>query len=122
MARGFSLTTAALKRCATAIGTCVSLPDLLDLPDSPGFPAPPALPIFLLATGLSLREKKRQAFEGDGQIHAFQLYLVGHLQRAGREIQNGFDARCDDQVEDVLRGSRGDGNHGDADAVAPRDL
>ena len=45
-----------------------------------------------------------------------------HLQRAGREIQDRLDAGGDDQVDHVLRRRRRHGDHGDADAVAPRDL
>src|SRR5207248_2861747 len=52
-----------------------------------------SLPFLLLTAGLSLSQEKREAFERHRQVDALQLHVVGHLQRAGRKIEDGFDAR-----------------------------
>ena len=52
-------------------------------------------------------QEERQALERDRQIHALQLHVGRHLQRARRKIQDRLDARGDDEVDDVLgRGGR----------------
>src|SRR5262245_13522629 len=84
----------------------------------PAFPAPPSR----LLTDVSLRQEEREALERHRQIDALQLHIVGHLQRAGRKVQDRFDARRDHQVDDVLGGGGGHGDDADADGVAPRDL
>src|SRR5262245_46013063 len=78
--------------------------------------------VFLIATRVALRQKEREAFQRNRQIDAFQLHVVGHLQRAGREIQDCFDSRGDNEVEDLLRRGLRDGDDRDADRFAPRDL
>src|SRR5262249_52784412 len=61
-------------------------------------------------------------FERDGEIHALQLHARWHLQRAGREVQDGLDASADDEVDHLGRGRRRHGKYGDADAFALDDL
>src|SRR5690349_11063542 len=51
-----------------------------------------------LATVLSLGEVERQALERDGKVHALQLHIVGDVQRAGRKIEDAFDAGSDDLI------------------------
>src|SRR5215510_1850880 len=77
----------------------------------PAFPALLALRFFAIA----LCQEKREAFERHRQIDALELHVRRRLQRARGEIEHRLDARGDDQVEDVLRGGRRDGNDGDAD-------
>src|SRR5262245_6137924 len=91
-------------------------------PAPPGLPASPARPALLAATGFSLRQEEREAFEGNRQVDAFQLHVVREMQRAGREVQDRLDARGDDEVEDLLRRRLRHGDDGDADAFATRDL
>src|SRR5262245_31489208 len=91
---------------------------------APTLPALPALPA--LATlrffAIALSQQKRQALERHRQIDALELHVRRRLQRARGEIEHRLDARGDDQVEDVLRGRRRDGDDGDADPFAPGDL
>ena len=69
-----------------------------------------------------MREEERQALERYGEVDAFHLHIIGHLQRARREIQNRLDTRGHGQVGHLLRGRGGDGQHRDADTVAFHDL
>src|SRR5687768_11101303 len=48
---------------------------------------------------LASREIERQALQRDGEVHAFQLHVRRHLQRAGREVENRLDARGDDLID-----------------------
>ena len=89
-------------------------------PACPALPARPAFQCSLIA--IALGEEERQAFERHRQVDALQLHVGRHLQRAGRKVQDRLDAGGDDEAEDVLRGRRRHGDHGDADAFAPRDL
>src|SRR3954454_6549400 len=41
----------------------------------------------LRVVAIGLREKEREAFERDGQVHALQLHVGRHFQRAWRKIQ-----------------------------------
>src|SRR5438094_3377473 len=75
-----------------------------------------------LALTVALREKEREAFERDGEIHAFQLHVGRRLHRARRKIQHRFDPRGDDEVEYVLRRRGGHREHRDADPFALRDF
>src|SRR5262245_16375833 len=84
----------------------------------PALPALATLRFFAIA----LCQEKRQALERHRQIDALELHIRRPLQRTRGEIEHRLDARGDDQVEDVLRGRRRDGNDGDADPLAPGDL
>src|SRR5262245_17804559 len=93
-------------------------------PARPAPPAPPALLALpaLLRIVLSLREKERKAFERHRQIDALQLDLGRRLQCPGREVQHRLNTGGDHEVDDVLRGRRRDGDHGDPDAIPLHDL
>src|SRR5947208_2221851 len=50
---------------------------------------------------IAVRQKKRKTFEGHRQIDALQLYSVGNLQRARREVEDRLDSRADDLFDDL---------------------
>src|SRR5581483_5877009 len=78
---GFSPTSTIFTRPRSS--TCVSVRcPLPDLPDPPAF----------LLTALSLRQKEREALQRHREIDALQLDVVGHLERAGRKVEDGLDA------------------------------
>src|ERR1700730_323565 len=37
------------------------------------------------------RQIERQAFQRHGEVDALQLHIIGNLERARREVQDGFD-------------------------------
>src|SRR5947207_2601521 len=65
----------------------------------------------------AMREKERKALERHRQVDALQFDTGRNLQRARREIQHGLDSRADHLVDNLGGRRRGDGKHGDADAV-----
>ena len=70
---------------------------------------------------LALRQKERQRLERHREIHALQLDVRRHLQRAGREIQHGFDPCRDHGIDDGLRRLGGHGDDRNRDVLAPDD-
>src|SRR5436853_3202182 len=74
-----------------------------------------------LATVVPLREVERQALERHREVHALQLHIVRHVQRARREVENPLDAGGNDLIDDGLRMRRGDGDDGDIEPLTPRD-
>src|SRR5690348_5553805 len=75
----------------------------------------------LFPTVISLRQVEGQALERNRQIHALQLDVVGHLDRARREVQDSLDARADHLIDHRLRVLCGHGDHADIEAIATRD-
>ena len=69
---------------------------------------------------VGLRQIERQALEGHRQVHALQLDITRHGQRAGREVQDGLDARRDHQIDHGLRARRRHRNHGDVEPILAR--
>src|SRR5262249_7163558 len=75
-----------------------------------------------LAIEISLGQKERQTLERDRQVHAFQLDVGRHLQRARRKVQYRLHAARDNRIDDGLRDVGRHGDHGDADLLAANDL
>src|SRR5262249_16323264 len=71
-----------------------------------------------LATSLPLRQKERQTLQRHGQIDALEFHVVGHLERAGREVENRLDAGGHDLVDHRLRRRSGHRDDRDVDAIA----
>src|SRR5688572_12692704 len=49
----------------------------------------------LLGIGISLSKKERQALQRHGEVHALDLHVGRHLQRARRKVQHRLDAGVD---------------------------
>src|SRR5882672_11204705 len=74
-----------------------------------------------LATVVTLCEIEPQALQRHGQVHALQLHVVRHMQRAWREVENPLDAGGHDLVDDRLRVRRRYGNDRDVEPLATGD-
>ena len=84
-------------------------------PRGPTCESAPASRVFLLMLLVPspCARKNDSDLERDGQVHALQLDVGGHLQPAGRKVQDRLDAGGDHGVDDGLRRLRGHGDHGD---------
>src|SRR5687768_7016666 len=72
-----------------------------------------------LATGVPLGQVERQALQRHGQVHALELHVVRHFQRAWREVENRLDAGRNHLLDHRLSVRCGHGDDGDIQPLLP---